>query len=330
MATNTRKSTKPRRQPSNAGQKRPTRAARKMAAPVEETAPEANVERSPAAWARLIDSLVEQRQTADQRLAKLRGQLAPLVLQAEGEVGEKGRATASLQRLRFDTNETASRIRELDDAIGLARVELGKAESKAAAAAREAAREELEGVHQERMALASLIDETLENLGTLVAQWDSSKFVVTGIGRKIHGSENDSAASIGRQLWQGSRRALRYALWKHCPILAELVALPREPARWHQDLATGELYLSSRMLRDGEVDRFERSLQVATPSKEPKESRAECVERLKRPAPDEGELKLQAMRDGLAEEAAEKVEPEADDDSTLAEAAAAGGFVLRG
>jgi hypothetical protein len=327
MKANTRKSSKPRRKPSNAGQKRPTASARRVATPVEvEPVETAATERSPAAWARLIDKLVEDRQVAADRLATLRGQLAPLVLSAEVDI--RSGATGALQKLRLDVNQTASRVVELDDALQLARVELGKAEAKAATKAREVAKSELEEVHSERMFLAAQIDGTLETLGELVAQWDASKFRVTSIGRKIHGGEGDEAASIGRQLWMGSRRSLRFAIWKHCPVLAELVGLEREPARWHQTLAEGEAYLSSRMLRDDESNRFERRLQSEPASTGPKESREEVIARLKRDAVDEGALRLAAARQGLAEEAEPEVEDEADpSDAALA---ASSGFSVRG
>jgi hypothetical protein len=327
MKANTRKVSKPRAKPRTAGQKRPTASARRVAKPIEvEIEPEAKTERSPAAWARLIDKLTEDRDVAADRLTELRTKLAPLVLESETQVNSG--AGVKLDRLRINVNQTASRITELDDAIQLARVELARAESKAAAAAREVAKSELEDVHSERMLLAGMIDECLETLGELVAQWDASKFRVTSIGRKIHGGEGDEAASIGRQLWMGSRRSLRFAIWKHCPVLAELVGLEREPARWHQTLAEGEAYLSSRMLRDGEVDRFERSLQAEPASTEPTETREQTIARLKRPAPDEGELRLKAMRDGLAEEEAEKAD--ADADPSDAALAASSGFSVRG
>lgn len=328
MATKSRKHSARRKSPSNAGRKRPTKIARRMARPVEiETG--ARIERSPNDWAKLIDSLVEQRGVAVDRLAKLRARIAPLLIDAESVVGTD--ATEKLRSLRFDVNETDRRITELDDAIALARVELAKAESKAAAKARSAAVEELEEVHAERMVLAGLIDDALENLGTLVREWDGLKFGVTSIGRRIHGAEGDSAASIGRQLWQGQRRALRYALWKHAPILAELVELPREPQRWHQDLQTGECYLSSQMLRDGEADRFERSLQLASTDTGPTETREEVIARLKREPVDEGEMRLRAVQEGLAEEEAANAATESDEDDPR-EAAVAGemGFSVRG
>jgi hypothetical protein len=324
MAAKSRKNSA-RRKPSTAGQKRPSRIARKMAKPVE-IAPEATVERSPTEWQRLIDSLTEQRQVAADRLAKLRAKLAPLVLASETEVGTN--ATGELQRLRLDVNQAASRIAELDDALALARIELAKSESKAAAVAREVAKAELEGIHEERMALAGLIDETLETLGELVRQWSGSKFAVTSIARRIHGSEGDAATAVGRQVWNAERRSLRYALHKFCPQLCDLVEVPREPKRWHQSLAEGELYISSRMLKDSDGDRFERSLQLETPSTGPTETREQVVARIRQSVADEGELRLAAVKQGRAEE---ESAGEADDaDPREAEVAAESGFSVRG